>query len=68
MDLQNRVRKIVGDAGEVVSKYGGYEITVVRPDLLPWHEVFDLLIETGQDVWITRKHGKTSINTEPKAE
>ena len=50
MDLQDKVLKIAGDTGEVAPVYGGYEITVVKPDLFPWHAVFDLLIETGQEV------------------
>jgi len=68
MDPQDEVIKIVGETGEVAPEYGGYEIKVVKPDLFPWHAVLDLLIETDQEVWITKKYGNISINTEPKAE
>ena len=68
MDPQVEVIKIVGDAGVVTPEYGGYEIMVVKPDLFPWHAVLDLLIETGQEIWITKKDAKIRINTEPKVE
>lgn len=68
MDPQDKIVKIVGGTGEVVPEYGGYEIRVVKPDRFPWYAVLDLLLETGQEVWITKKDGKISINTEPKVE
>ncbi len=68
MDWQDEVIKLVGDTAEVAPEYGGYEITVEKPGLFPWHAVLDLLIETGHEVWITKKDGKISINTEPKVE
>ena len=68
MDPQNEVIKIVGNTGEVAPEYGGYEIKVVKPDLFPWHAVFDVLIEAGQEVWITKKDGTITIHTEPKVE
>jgi hypothetical protein len=39
MDLQEEVIKIVAGTGEVAPEYGGFEITVVKPDLFPWHAV-----------------------------
>ena len=68
MDPQDEVIKIVGDTGEVAPEYGGYEIIVVKPDLFPWRAVLDLLIETGQEIWITKNDGKIRINTEPEIE
>ena len=67
MDLQGKVIKIVGETGEVVSEYGGYEITVVKPSLFPWYAVLDLLIETGQEIWIN-KDGEIRINTKFRVE
>ena len=67
MDPQDEVIKIVGETGEVAPEYGGYEIKVVKPDLFPWHAVLDVLIETGQEIWIT-KYGEIRINTKPKVE
>ena len=67
MDLQNEVIKIVGETGEVVPEYGGYEITIVKPSFFPWHAVLDLLIETGQEIWIT-KDGEIRIYTRSKVE
>jgi hypothetical protein len=68
VDPQDEVTKIVGETGEVTPEYGGYEIKVVKPDVFPWHAALDLLLETGQEVWITKKDGTITINTEPKVE
>ena len=68
MDLQGKVIKILGDTGEIVPQYGGYEITVVKPDRFPWYAVLDLLLETGQEIWITQKDGEIRIKTAPKIE
>jgi hypothetical protein len=39
MDPQEEVIKVAGGTGKVAPEYGGFEITVVKPDLFPWHAV-----------------------------
>ncbi len=68
MHPQDKVIKIVGDTGEIIPEYGGYEIMIVKPDLFPWHAALGLLIETGQEIWITKKDGEIIIKTAPKIE
>jgi hypothetical protein len=67
VNLENEVIKIVSETGEVVPEYGGYEITLVKPGLFPWYVVLDLLIEPGQEIWIT-KYREIRINTKSKVE
>jgi hypothetical protein len=66
MDLEERLKKTVKDAGEVIPVYGGYEIRVLKPTLFPWYSVVKLLIETGQEIWVSEKGKEICITSEPK--
>jgi hypothetical protein len=68
MDPQEQLTDIVKDTGEVRSVYGGYEITILKPNVFPWHKVIKLLIETGQEIWVNKKEDKICICTEPRVE
>ncbi len=68
MDVEERLKNILTDSGEVTSVYGGYEIKVLRPTLFPWYKVVRLLIETGQEIWVSQKEGKIHITSEPRVE
>jgi len=68
MDLDERMKKMVKDTGEVNSVHGGYEIRVLKPTLLPWYQVVKLLIETDQEIWVNEKEGKICIFSEPKVQ
>jgi hypothetical protein len=68
MDPETRLKKMVKETGKVQSVYGGYEITVTKPNLFPWHKVIRELLEIGQEVWVNKKEGKLRIRTEPKEE
>ncbi len=61
MDAIEQLRKIVEDSGEVNSVLGGFEIRVIDPFLFPWYQVFEQLIEIGQEVWIYKKEDKIYI-------
>ncbi len=65
MDAIEQLRKIVEDSGEVNSVLGGFEIRVIDPFLFPWHQVFDQLIEIGQEVWINKTGGQLYVNSKP---
>ncbi len=66
MDPEERLKKLVRDTAEVDPVYGGFEIRVLKPDLFPWHKVVRLLIEIGQEIWVSEKEGKICIISEPK--
>jgi hypothetical protein len=61
-----RLDKIVSESGEVISVYGGFKIRVIDPSLLPWYQIFDQLIEIGQEVWINKTGGQLYVNSKPK--
>jgi hypothetical protein len=68
MDLEERLREMVENTGEVNSVYGGYEVRVLKPTLFPWYKVVKLLIEAGQKVWINEKEGKICIISQPNVQ
>lgn len=66
MDPVEKLKKMIGDAGEVKSVYGGFEIRVSKPDVFPWHKLIDHLIGIGQHVWVKKEKKKIYIVSEPK--
>jgi hypothetical protein len=56
---------LVGKSGEVKELYGGYEIIVHDPKLLPWQSVFNLLLDASYEVWISRPLDKLIILSKP---
>ena len=67
MDAIEQLRKIVEDSGEVNLVLGGFEIRVIDPFLFPWYQVFEQLIEIGQEVWIYKREDKILIGSKPEA-
>ena len=61
-----RLDKIVSESGKVSSVYGGFKIRAIDPSLLPWYQIFDQLIEIGQEVWINKTGGQLYVNSKPK--
>ena len=68
MDVEERLKKIVKDTGEVTSVYGGFEIRVLKPNLFPWYKIIKRLIDNGQEIWFNEKEGKICITSEPRVQ
>jgi hypothetical protein len=66
MDPVEKLKKIVGDTGQVNSVYGGFEIKVIRPKTFPWYRLIDSLIGIGQRVWVEKKEDTLYITSEPR--
>jgi len=66
MDSEDRLKKNVEDSGEVNPILGGFKIRVIDPSLFPWFQVFDQLIEIGQEVWINKTGGQLYVNSKPE--
>ena len=60
------LRDLIGDSGKTIEDYGGYEITVKDPKKFPWNDVFELLIESGFQIWIKRKNSHIIIESKPE--
>ena len=68
MDVEERLKKLVEDTGEINLVLGGYEIKVLKPILFPWYKAIKLLIEIGHEIWVNEKEGEIHINSEPRAQ
>jgi hypothetical protein len=68
MDVEERLKKIVKDSGEVTSVYGGFEIRVLKPSIFPWYKIIKQLMDIGQETWVNEKEGKICITSEPKVQ
>lgn len=66
MDPEERLERIILKTAEVDSVLGGFKIRVINPALFPWYQVFDQLIEIGQEVWINKTGGQLYVNFKPE--
>jgi hypothetical protein len=65
VDPMEKLKELSGGSAKVVAIYGGFEIRIVKPTLFPWYNVIRLLIDIGQEIWISRKEGRICITSEP---
>lgn len=62
------LKKKIGNTAYVVEDYGGYEITVIDSNLFPWNDVFSLLLDSGFQVWISKKESHIKIMSKPEVD
>ena len=60
------LRDKIGDTGKTLEDYGGYEITVIDEKKFPWKDVFEILIDSGFQVWIDKKNSQIQIISKPE--
>lgn len=65
LDLESKLKDIIGETGKVTPEYGGYEITVLNPTDFPWHNVLSLLLDCSLEVWVARKEERITIFCKP---
>lgn len=68
MDPEEKLKKLINDAGEVIPVYGGFEIKVLKPTWFPWYSVIKLLIEIDQEIWVSERENHICITSEPKVQ
>jgi len=67
-DLPSRLTELVGEKGQVLPVYGGYQITVLDPLEFPWTEVIIVLINRGFDIWFSRDENYYIIKCKSSSE
>lgn len=56
----------IGDAGEILSEYGGFIIYIKQPKRFPWYDVARMLLRASMEVWISEKEGLLVIRCKPE--
>ena len=56
----------IGTTGKISEDYGGYEIIVTDPKNFPWKEIFEMLVDSGFQIWINKKNSHIQIESKPE--
>ncbi|MEM3373290.1 MAG: ATP cone domain-containing protein [Candidatus Anstonellales archaeon] len=59
--VENKLKLLVGNAGNVMSVYGGFHIIVNDPDEFDYHGVFLELLNSSQSISIEKENEKIKI-------
>ena len=61
-----KLKEVIKDTGKIDEQYGGFEILVLDKEKFPWTAVFQLLIESGFQIWVKKKNSYLEINSKPE--
>ena len=64
--MLEKLRTKIGNEGKIVEDYGGYEILVLNPEKFPWKEIFEMLIDSGFQIWIVKNNSHIQIESKPE--
>lgn len=56
----------IGTTGKIFEDYGGYEILVTDSEKFPWKGVFEMLIDSGFQIWIVKNNSHIQIESKPE--
>ena len=62
IDVESKLKEIIGETGSIEPKYGGYEITILNELKFPWSIVFKLLLEHQFEILVDERKGKIIIS------
>jgi hypothetical protein len=60
-NIEDKLKELIGSAGELTIYYGGYEIIVSDNDNFMWGELFNYVLQYGFNVYIGLKEGKINV-------
>ena len=63
-----KLREAIKDTGKLEEQYGGFDILVLDKEKFPWAAVFELLIDSGFQIWIDKKNSHIEINSKPEVD
>ena len=64
--LLEKLRDKIGNEGKIFEDYGGYEIIVLDSKKFPWNDIFEMLIDSGFQIWINKKNSHIQIESKPE--
>ena len=64
--MYQKLIELIGSTGKVIEDYGGYEIIVTDNKEFPWFDVFNMLVESGFQIWIDKKGDQIQLMSKPE--
>lgn len=61
-----KLHEVIKETGKIDEQYGGFDILVLDNDQFPWTAVFEMLIDSGFQIWINKKDSHLEINAKPE--
>lgn len=61
-----KLKTVISSTAKVYENYGGYEIVVLDYQKFPWQVVFEMLIDSGFQIWIDKKNSHIVIESKPE--
>ena len=61
-----KLKEAIKDSGKIEEQYGGFDILVLDKEQFPWATVFELLIDSGFQIWKNKKNSHIEINSKPE--
>ena len=64
--MLERLKDKIRSTGKISEDYGGYEIIVTDSKNFPWNDIFEMLIDSGFQVWIDKTNSHIRIESKPE--
>ena len=61
-----KLKDEIKDTGKIDEQYGGFDILVLDNERFPWPSVFEMLIDSGFQIWINKKDSHIEIISKPE--
>ena len=61
-----KLKEAIKNTGKIEEQYGGFDILVLDNKEFPWTSVFELLIDSGFQIWISKNSSHIQIISKPE--
>ena len=61
-----KLKETIRNTGKIEEQYGGFDILVLDNKEFPWASVFEMLIDSGFQIWISKKSSHIEIISKPE--
>ena len=64
--LFERLQTAIASTGKVFEDYGGFKIAITDKDNFPWEHVFNMLVDSGLQIWVVKENSHLQIKSKPE--
>ena len=64
--LFERLQTAIATTGKVFEDYGGFKIAIKDNDNFPWEHVFNMLANSGLQIWVVQENSHLQIKSKPE--